>query len=483
MSAHEVPNLLRVEGFRTRRSFGFGNLSKTATIVAAAVLIADGLIAVTEPATLLVTVPLTLMMVGLAAARRHGMPALAYYAAAFAWRRATKAGVTTYRRVLLPHPYALDLPGVGASTTLIRAHDPSTGHSIGVVHDRATGYMSLTTLLAPGGTLMAPTSVVQGAIRTWSSVLDAMSTDEQIKGASVTVQITPGAGAALSDDVSLRKQPDAPRFALDTVEELVRTTPHATASVSPWMCVSVDPNATTTPPQDLPEQVAEALRVADSLDLSGTGTDIVRRASDVDVRRLVRAAYDPEAWNAREEEIAELQWGECGPVAADDGWEEYAHDGGVSISYVLREMPRRPIPYSILLPLLSPGRFQRRVTLAYRVLDPLEGEAVLEREVSHAQARAQATAEVKGRAKWSQRADHTRAERAAAQAASGQQVVDWTLMITATARRVEDLPAMRQELARAVKATRGIRTRIAFGAQAAVFAAGLPVGYNPLVKE
>ncbi|MDX2601940.1 hypothetical protein PV379_10720 [Streptomyces caniscabiei] len=482
MTTHEVPDVLRTDGFRTRRDFGLGNLSKGGTILAALALAADGIVATAEPLTLVVTLPVTFGVIGLAAARRHGMSALSYYWAKFAWRRAARAEATNFRRVLLPQPYALDLPGVGASSTLLDAHDPTSGKRIGVVHDRATNYMTIATLLAPGGSLMAPTSSVAGNIRTWGSVLDAMSTDEQIKGASVTIQITPGAGEALGDDVKARLQHDAPALAKATIRELVRTTPHATASVTPWMSVTVDPAAAANAPTELPDQVAETLRVVDSLDLSGTGTDIHRRATAVDLRRLVRSAYDPDVVNAPEAEFESLQWGECGPQAADDGWEEYAHDGGVSISWVLREMPRRPIPYSVLLPLLSPGRFQRRITLAYRVLDPHEGEAVLEREISNAEQRAEATAQVKGRAKWSQKADYARAEKAAAQVASGAQVVDWTLMVTATARSAADLPAARQELERAVKATRGIRMRPAYGAQASVFAAGLPLGYNPLVK-
>lgn len=480
---HEVPKALMVDGFRTRRSFGAFGLSKSATMVGAGVLVAEGIIGTQAPVTLLVTIPLTLAVLALAASRRHGMPALAYYWAKLSWRRAARAEATSYRRVLLPHPYALDLPGMGASSTLIKAYDPTTGRSVGVVHDRASGHMTITTLLAPGGSLMAPTGSVQSSLRTWSSVLDAMSTDDQVKGASVTIQITPGAGEALGDDVRSRQDPGAPQLAKEVISELVRTTPHATASVAPWMSVTVDPTASANPPTELSDQVAEALKVVDSLDLSGTGTDIERRATDVDLRRLVRSAYDPSVFNARDKEFEELSWSECGPQAADDGWEEYSHDGGVSISWVLREMPRRPIAYSVLLPLLAPGRFQRRITLAYRVLDPWEGEAVLEREISHAYQRAQATAEVKGRAKWSQKADAQRAEQAAAQVAGGSQVVDWTLMVTVTARSTADLPAARQELERAVKATRGIRMRPAYGAQAAVFAAGLPLGYNPLVKD
>ncbi|MFI8365275.1 SCO6880 family protein [Streptomyces sp. NPDC085612] len=483
MTAHEVPRTLMVEGFRTRRGYGLGGLSKGATITAALVLLAEGIIGTQAPLTLLVTLPLTGLVLLLAAARRHGMSALGYYWAKASWRRAARIEATSFRRLLLPHPYALDLPGVGASSTLIQAHDPTTGKSVGVVHDRQTERMTISTLLAPGGSLMAPTGSVQSSLRTWSSVLDAMSTDEMIRGASVTIQITPGAGDALGDDVKSRQDPNAPALAKQLVAELVRTTPRATASVASWMSVTVDPTAAANPPVDLAERVAEAIRVVDSLDLSGTGTDIERRATDVDLRRLVRAAYDPDVFNARDADFEELSWPECGPQAADDGWEEYAHDGGVSVSYVLREMPRRPIAYSVLLPLLAPGKYQRRITLAYRVLDPYEGEAVLEREISNAHQREQATAEVKGRSKWTQKADTQRAERAAAQMAGGSQVADWTLMVTVTARSTADLPAARQEIERAMKSTRGIRMRPAYGAQAAVFAAGLPLGYNPLVKD
>ena len=482
-TTHDVPDTLRVQGFRTRRSYGFGSMSKGTTIGVVLAIAIDGLIATAAPVSLLVTLPVTLVVAGLAAARRHGMPALAYYWAKFAWRRANTAEAAAFRQVLLPYPHALDLPGIGASSTLIRAHDATSGKSVGVVHDRTTGHMTVCTLLAPGGSLMAPTDSVRGTIRTWGSVLDAMSTDDQIKGATVTIQITPGAGEALGDDVAARRRPDAPQLARDTIDELVRTTPHATASVAPWMTVTVDPNATATPPGDLYEQVAETLRVVDSLDLSGTGTDIYRRATDVDLRRIVRAAYDPAAFNARDAEFADLQWAECGPVAADDGWEEYAARQRVSASagYCGR-CPGTRSPTRCCCRCSAPGRFQRRVTLAYRVLDPMEGEAVLEREISNAAQRAEATAQVKGRAKFSQRADYARAEAAASQAAGGAQVVDWTLMVTTTARRAADLPAARQELERAVKATRGIRMRTAYGAQAAVFAAGLPLGYNPLVK-
>ncbi|MFH9307747.1 SCO6880 family protein, partial [Streptomyces anulatus] len=135
MTVHEVPNALRVEGFRTRRSYGFLSLSQQATFVACGVLLFEAFIALYEPLTLVVTLPVTFAVVGLTASRRHGMPALSYYRAVVAWKLAVRSETTSYRAVLLPHPYALDLPGVAASSTLIKAHDPTTGRDVGVADE------------------------------------------------------------------------------------------------------------------------------------------------------------------------------------------------------------------------------------------------------------------------------------------------------------------------------------------------------------
>lgn len=136
MTTHEVPDGLRVEGFRMRQSFGYGGLSRTGTILAVLVLLFDGLLGTRAPATLLVTIPVTLFVALLAVTRRHGMPLLSYGWARFSWRRAEHSDAAHFRRVLLPHPPALDLPGVGASSSLIKAYDPSAGAHVGVVHNR-----------------------------------------------------------------------------------------------------------------------------------------------------------------------------------------------------------------------------------------------------------------------------------------------------------------------------------------------------------
>ena len=177
-------------------------------MVAALVLMADGLIATQAPLSLLVSLPLTGAVLALAAARRHGMSALAYYWAKLAWRRASRFEATAYRRMLLPHPYALDLPGVGASSTLIKAHDPTTGSTVGVVHDRIDGVHDDQHAAGPR---RQPDGPHRGGAEQPAHLVVRAGRDEHGRPGegrvSVTIQITPGAGEALGDDVKARQGP------------------------------------------------------------------------------------------------------------------------------------------------------------------------------------------------------------------------------------------------------------------------------------
>jgi hypothetical protein len=63
-----------------------------------------------------------------------------------------------------------------------------------------------------------------------------------------------------------------------------------------------------------------------------------------------------------------LGWADAGPMATNERWDTYRHDGAVSVSWAWREAPRQQVTSGVLTRLLSPGRFDRRVTLVYRPL-------------------------------------------------------------------------------------------------------------------
>ncbi|MEU9079975.1 SCO6880 family protein [Kitasatospora sp. NPDC048538] len=467
-------------GWRKAKSMGIGLLNTGQTvIVVIAVLVPIFVTNVAGMATLVITVPLALVVIALACWQRHGMPLLDLVVGRARWQWAYWRGETSYRALYLPHPRALDLPGLLAPTKLLRVEDTNGGGLAGLVWNQATGQFASTLLLSPNGTLLGSRGQAEHQVSSWADTLARLADEEVVDAATVTVQITPSSGAALADHARARMAPSAPSLAKETLRELVEATPRASATMAAWFTLVVNPGRAPERPSTPAEAAAEALRCLDGVDLGGAGAEVLRRATDVDLIRLVRGAFRPDELDAPAAEIAELTWDQAGPVAADDWQTRYDHDGYSSVTWVLREAPRKVVPYSVLLPLLAPGRFNRRVTVGYRVLPTEEAAAVVQREVNASDARQEYRAQTRRSTTRRERADAEAADRTAQQEAHGAGLVEWSVHVTITA-RPEDLEAAKREVAQIAKKSGGLRFRYAYHSQAAAFAAGLPVGVHPL---
>ncbi|WP_438297938.1 SCO6880 family protein [Streptomyces sp. HUAS TT7] len=470
-------------GWRRSRTMGIASLNTSQTIiVVGAMLIPIMVVAFgASPSTLLVTAPIALVVIVLAVWQRHGMPLMSYVVGRIRWQLAHLRGETSYRSVFLPSPEALDLPGMAAPTRLIRAEAADGRGPVGLVWNQRTGDMTATLLLSPSGSLLASTSTVLSNVSSWGDALARLADEDSVMAASVTLQITPSSGAALSDHVAERVDTAAPRLAKDVVGELVGRAPRASAQLAAWMSLVIAPSRTAEKPDNPAEAAAVTLGALDSMDLTGAGADILRRATDSDIKRLVRGAYNPADMDAPTAHIEDLVWHETGPVSAEDDWTVYRHDGAFSTSYVLREAPRRSVPYDVLLKLLAAGTYARRVTLAYRVLSTEEAAAVVEREVNANDARAEYRARTRRSTTRRERVDAEHADRTAMEEAVGAGMVQWSIYVTTTVDRAEDLPAARREVEKAAKTSGSLRFRPAFGAQAAALVVGLPLGITPLL--
>ena len=470
-------------GWRRSYTLGIGtlNTAQTVVVVATVLVIIGSVVVGGGIGSLLVTLPVGLVVVLLTVWQREGTPVLSLVTARLRWQVATWRGETSYRAHFLPAPQCLDLPGMAAATKLVRAERPGDDGPAGLVWHQRTGTMTATLLLQPAGALLASDDTVQSSVRSWANTLAGLADEEAVQGASVTVQVTPSSGQALTDHVKDRLDKHAPDVARQTVRELVKTSPQASAQLTAWFSLVIDPMTAAEKPRTPEESAAETLRVLDGVDLAGTGADVLRTASDEDVTRLVRGGFVPSEMDAPSEQIRGLFWHEAGPVAAEDGWDRYQHDGSVSVSWVLREAPRREVSYDVLLRLLSPGQFQRRVTIAYRVLPTEEGQAVVEREVNAAEARDEYRRRTQRTATRRERVDAWNAERSAMEEATGSAMVQWSIYVTTTVGSEAELPAARREVEKAARSAGGQRFRYAYGGQAAAFLVGLPLGINPLV--
>ncbi|MER7952326.1 SCO6880 family protein [Streptomyces sp. NPDC096079] len=470
-------------GWRRSKTMGIGTLNTGQTAVVVLALLAPILLIVVggSLATLAVTVPVALAVIALTVWQRHGMPLMSYVIGRARWSLAHMRGETSYRSVFLPSPEALDLPGMVAPTKLIRAEGPDGRGPVGLVWNQRTGTMTAALLLNPAGSLLASGSTVKSQVAAWGDSLARLADEDGVSTASVTLQITPSSGAALSDHVRGRVDPKAPQLARAAIGELVARAPRASAQLAAWMSLVINPDASPDKPKGTAEAAAVALGALDSVDLSGAGVDVLRRATDADIKRLVRGGFAPEDMDAPADQIDALVWHEVGPVAAEDDWAHYQHDGHLSVSWVLREAPRKPVPYDVLLKLLAPGAYMRRVTLVYRVLPTHEAQAVVEREINANEARAEYRQRTKRASTRRERVDAEHAERTAVEEAMGAGMVQWSIYVTTTVDDASQLPAARREIDKAARSSGGLRFRPAFGGQSAAMVVGLPVGINPLL--
>jgi hypothetical protein len=273
--------------------------------------------------------------------------------------------------------------------------------------------------------------------------------------------------------------PEAPDLARRVLSQMVGAAPKGSAQVHARLTLTVDPRHGASKPRSVAEAAAEAIRALGGLPVTAAGADVLRRATAADLIRIVRRAYDPSAGTFTSAEWDKLTWADAGPVTAEDRLEHYRHDGTYSICWALLEAPRQQVPHDVLLRLLSPGRYQRRVTLVYRTLSRDQAGALLERESNAAAAREEYRRRTKRDPTQREKADAERAVTAARQEARGSGLTQFSLYVTATVTDPDELAPARREVEQAAGSSL-LKLRVAYGGQAACFATGLPCGINPV---
>jgi hypothetical protein len=465
-------------GWRRSHSIGIGSLDTRQSIMLMAAimipLLSGMILGISFAVYLLAPAAIA---AALAVARRDGVLVMDILRAWTAWRWAEWRTHTIYLgQVFQPVPHHWDMPGVLAPTRLLDVAEPGRDR-VGVCWNQRTGHMSATVLLSPAGALLADADTIDRQVAGWGQLLAGLADDQTIQHAAVTVELVPEPGTQLADHVNRRIDPLAPELARQVMHDMVCLAPRASAKVLARLTLTCDPSVGATRARTVPQAVAELLRSLGGLSVSAAGAEILRRASATDLIRIVRTAYDP-ASEAITDGWHMLRWGDAGPMHARDGFEVYRHDGVYSMSWVLLEAPRQRISHDVLLPLLSPGRFRRRLTLTYRTLPRDVAAGVLERELTAAAAREEYRRRTKRDPRARDRADADRAARAAAEEAHGAGLVLWTVYVTVTVADRAELAQARREIEQAAGHAR-LKLRLAYGGQAAAFAAGLPCGVYP----
>jgi hypothetical protein len=472
-------------GWRPRRGFGIGRLSEAQTAVTGAcVLVPLGvwvLIATFGlPIALLPVAIVVAVVVAIFTLVPHTTHGTSLGGALVIWLR----GRTARRRgwnewesgVFTTHARKHELPGVLAPIMPLTTKD-GLGNPFGLLWDRRTGRLTASVKAAPVGTVLADqdrTDLWIGSFAQWQASLGYEPTIEWV---SITVESAPSSGTELADYVADRLDPTAPPVARELMTEIAESHRGSTADISVRVNLTFQPQRARPTPKDDAERVAEVSRALAGLEggLPLCGVATLGRATAAEHTHWLRAAYDPQA-RGELSRLAEqghlLAWSDAGPIKARTTEDHYWHDSGWSVSWAMAGLPTQNVTSTILAPLVTPGRYHRRVTIFYTPFPADQAGDVVSREATGSSFRRELRRRRGIDDTARDRADESRARQAAEEEASGAGVGLWSMYVTTTVgdpRILPDAVADVESRARNAK----LRLRRAWGWQHAAFAASL----------
>ena len=398
-------------------------------------------------------------------------------------RTARRRGWTAWESgVFTRHPRRHELPGVLAPIVPLSTTD-GLGQPYGLLWDRRTGRLTASVKVAPVGTVLADQERTDLWIGSYAAWMAALGYEPTIDWISIVVESAPASGTELADYVATRLDPNAPQIARDTMTEVAASHRGSTADISVRVNLTFQPQRARPVPQDDAERVAEVSRALAGLegDLPLIGVATIGRATAATLTHWLRSAYDPDARGelARlSEQDHLLAWTDAGPVKAEARVDHYWHDSGSSVSWAMSALPNQNVTSTVLAPLVTAGRYHRRVCITYRPYAADQAGEVVTKEASGSSFRRQLRKRRGVDDTARDRTDEARANQAAEEEARGAGVGLWAMYVTTTVedpRKLPDAIADLESRARNAK----LRLRRCWGWQHAGFAASLGVGIYP----
>ncbi|MBV9450744.1 MAG: hypothetical protein JO345_33125 [Streptosporangiaceae bacterium] len=421
------------------------------------------------------------VIVPLAIRTVDGRSGFTILAARTGWVRRRLLGEDTY----ISGPLSRDPDGAFTPPGLLARTEMLAGRDVyhrpfGVIHDQATGTFTIALECDPDGGALVDPEQVDVWVASWGGWLAGLAHEPGLLGAAVIVETAPDPGTRLAAEVLPRLDAAAPEPARAIMTEVVAAYPAASSQTSTYVTLTYRPGGRVHRNDVVTNLAIRISPLAAGLAAAGGGA--VRPVPADRIADAVRTGFDPSVaamvLQARAETGSSgMSWADAGPLTAQETADTYFHDGVVSRSWVACEAPRGTVRSGVLRALLepSPRIFRKRVAVLYRPLDPATAARVVEsdRRTAHFMA-ASTTGLINARASTTVRA----AEQAAAEEASGAGLVEFALVVTATAQDAASLREADAEVGNLAASAR-LRLRVARGQQAAAFATTLPAGVLP----
>jgi len=484
MTATDRPEAPRLYGnWRAERGWGIGSLSTSGTVVLLGAVLVPLLAISTVPAMAPPLLAASVLLIGSVVIRVGGTSLSDVVVRRTRFWRAQAAGWTELSSgVLTEHPRAADLPGVLAPLRPLDVDD-GRGSRHALLLNRRTGTLTAVLRCSPIGLDLIDPDRADAWVAAWGALLADLGYLPLIRHLAVTIDTAPTGGTTVRDHIAAALDPTAPALARRIMTELADLTPATTAEADTRVSICLDPARATPRPPDLLAAAVEVGRRLPAIEnhLAACGVAVLGRATTGWLTNRIRAAFDPHLRPdlvRLDDAAALLAWRDAGPVAARERWDSYRHEGGLSVTWALREAPRQAVGSGVLAPLLSPGPFPRRTTWLYQPYPAEQAASRVESEVTSGQVRRAWAERTRRDETQRERDDRSRAVQSAREEAEGAGVGRFTLYVTTTVLHDDDLPAAVADVEQRAGQAK-LRLRRLRGAQACGFAAALGIGIDP----
>lgn len=375
-------------------------------------------------------------------------------------------------------PGLAKLPGVMADSRLSE-YETAGGQRFAMLHIRRSDHYTVIMRVIPRGKELVDQSHIDAWVESYGQFLSAQSRGGEVVAVTSVLDNVVETRLKQAREVARLVRSDAPQFAKSVMREAAADTGGVGVRIEARIAITYRAIGKGRIRRDEAEQAREI-----GQRLQGVLSQLARAGLPAtplqawEVLGLVRSRYDLAAQRdieAAGEKIVNTQsWNSVGPLAHQDQWDHYVHDGARSITWEMDAAPRGAVMETVLEELLRPRPDvpRKRVAVVYRLHSAAEAANLVDSDFRDAVA-AEQTGRGIATASARIRVGNTQASRE--EQARGAGLTRFGVLVTVTDHLDGDLPGVDASV-KGMSAASRLMVRRCYGSQAAAFAASLGIG-------
>ncbi|WP_327116484.1 hypothetical protein OHB12_04725 [Nocardia sp. NBC_01730] len=375
-------------------------------------------------------------------------------------------------------PGIAKLPGLLADSRLSE-YETAGGKRFAMIHIRRSDHYSVVLRVIPRGKELVDQAQIDSWVEGYGQFLATQSRGGEVVAVTSVLDNVVETRLKQAREVARLVRPDAPAYSKAVMREAAADVGGVGVRIEARIAITYRAIGKGRIRRDEAEQAREI-----GQRLQGVLSQLARAGLPAtplqawEVLGLVRTRYDLASQRdveAAGPEITQTHtWDSVGPLAHQDRWDHYVHDGARSITWEMDAAPRGAVMENVLEELLRPRADvpRKRVAVVYRLHSAAEATTLVDSDFRDAVAAEQTE---RGIASASARIRVGNTQAAREEQARGAGLTRFGVLVTVTDHLDGDLPGIEASVKGMTAASR-LGVRRCYGSQAAAFAAALGIG-------